>query len=177
MSAPDDELDGLSDNDLNETLSALLPAPEHRWVESLSGADQCHHCGYESWQPKQKCRVWWCGATDEVLKLLNRLGPEWSSRTYGNQTVVDLSFVGIERGEARGIGPTLARAGVVAAVRALRYDLAATAKLKGVALCGRCGQEMRPNVPRLSWTAGAVHKATGLIACADQSPQQGGFVT
>lgn len=172
-----DELDSLTDQQLNDVLSLLLPVPAHRWVETTSDSDECEHCGRAKWQDERPCCIWWTSNVAEVLALLDRISPDWSSRTYGNQTVVGLSFVGIERGEARGIGPTLARAGVVAAVRALRYDLAATAKAKDVALCGRCGAEMRPNVPRLGWTAGAVHKTSGRLTCADQAVEAVSYTT
>lgn len=170
-----DSLDSLTDSQLNDALSALLPAPEHNWVESRFGPDDCAHCGVAQFEHEdavggKPCKgPWWTSSSGEVLKLLSRLSPDWSSRTYGGETAVRLHFVGVYPGETFcGVGSTLARAGTIAAVRALRADLQRLAKESATgAICGRCKEPMRPNVPRLGWSGGAVHDATGRLECAD----------
>lgn len=114
-----DNLDTLTDQQLNGVLAALLPPPEHFMQETGDGSC-CKHCGLESWEDDRPCSIWWCAATDEVIKLLSRISLDWSTRTYGGTTQVDAHFVGPRKGSGRGHSSTLAKAGVLAAIRALR---------------------------------------------------------
>lgn len=114
-----DELDGLTDAQLNETLAGLLPPAEHRFVESKYGPDECVHCGAAPFDEDKGCRVWWTASADEVIKLLGRLSPDWSMRTYGGESEVRLHFVGPAQTTVAGWA-AFPRAGVLAAVRALR---------------------------------------------------------
>lgn len=41
-----------------------------------------------------------------------------------------------------------------------------------IGTCGRCGEEMAYNVPRLGPNGGYIHKATGSLSCADEGPAQ-----
>lgn len=76
MTAAPDNLDALTNAELDAQLAALLPPPEHVWVET-NDADECERCGMASWQDPAPCRIWWTHNPQEVLRLLDTLGPQW----------------------------------------------------------------------------------------------------
>lgn len=166
----DDDLDSLTDTALNETLSALLPPPKHRWVESRYGPDECAHCGAAKWDDEKRCRIHWVWSPAEVLKLLDKCS-EWDcSKRYPEQSENERYHVCVSSPHGEGRDATFCRAAVKALIRALRADFQRLAKDSETgAICGRCKEPVRPNVPRLGWAAGAVHAKTGRIECADQS--------
>ncbi len=118
MSVPDN-LDTLTDQQLNDVLAALLPPPEHLLHETVGGSDYCDHCGWEPWQQEKECRIWWCGATHEVVKLLDQQG-EWFCTHVGELPECNSHIIAIGTSEATGAAKTFTRAGVIALIRHLR---------------------------------------------------------
>lgn len=96
------DLDTLTDSALN-----ILFATE---VDPSS--DPADYCPY-------------CSEGNIVAKVLSRISPDWSSRTHGGFTSVNLYFVGKPYPGASyyGCAPTLARAGVIAGIKAARGGL------------------------------------------------------
>lgn len=123
-----DDLDSLTDTELSDTLAALLPPPEHRWV-GTNDADECAHCGLASWQDDRPCQIRWAWNTVEVMRLLRTMRHVTVYMNHGQFDRQGRSADGVtvcidEKWDLAATAPTFERAAVLAIIRALRADTA-----------------------------------------------------